>query len=297
MKDIRRRVIKEAKPSGNSGSVYVPKEWVGHMVEIKLYSVESMVLEALFPYLESIQGIYLYGPHARGEGTPEQDIDVLVVSDRELPVDKIDCLNIEVIKESELDDYVRTDPAGYSSMIAEAVPVMNQSLLEKLKARASVKEGSGGLSAELEKALAIAKSLQQDGDLSSAAYTLVNRLRDFLAVSSADGRFSYERLEEIAGKGGINSDKFRKLYGVYEAKKDDKPVEYNVSSADIMRLYLLLNEVRKKGVAPAGDKAEEKSEIKENAGEPVKGDIEELTRDKLLDRARKFRENGGGSDA
>jgi len=300
MKDRRRQVIKEVRPSGNSGSIYVPREWIGHMVEIKLFSVESMVLEALFPYLESIQGIYIYGAHARGVGTPEQDIDVLVVSDRELPLAKIEGMNIEVIKADEIEEYVKADPAEYSAMVNEAVPVMNQSLLNRLKEylpdinKAKDRDN-------IDKALAIAKSLEKEGDLSSAAYTLINRIRDYSVLTAIDGTYSYEGLEDFVGKRGISREKFRKLYDVYLAKKDDKPVAYNVSSADIMRLYLIVNGIRKKGDAKneAADSSVEKADDSRNKNEPVADSVkqgEELTRENLLDKARKYKERYGSDE-
>src|SRR5512137_484495 len=105
MKTPRRQVIKDVKPSGNAGSVYVPREWIGQMVEISLFSVEAAVLEALYPYLANIQGIYLFGPHGKGQGAPDESIDVLVVVEDVKAIPEIEGMNICVIASEGLEEY------------------------------------------------------------------------------------------------------------------------------------------------------------------------------------------------
>src|SRR5512137_2570118 len=111
MKTPRRQVIKDVKPSGNACSVYVPKEWIGQMVEISIFSVEAAVLEALYPYLANIQGIYLFGPHAKGAGGPDESIDVLVVADDEKAIPETEGMNLRVLSSAGLEEYAKEHAA------------------------------------------------------------------------------------------------------------------------------------------------------------------------------------------
>jgi len=181
------RVIKEVKPSGNSGSVYVPREWIGQSVELRLYSAEAIVLEALYPYVESILGVYLYGPHATGRGAPDQDIDVLVISDKELDIGDIEGINCTVIVKDKAEEYAKEYPAEYAAILSEAVPLMNEKLLEELRTYKSNDTADDRFYDSLERSLAIARSLAREGDYSSAAYSLIQRLKDYSRVYLQEG--------------------------------------------------------------------------------------------------------------
>ena len=235
----RWRVIKAVKPSGNSGSVYVPREWIGQSVEISLYSAEAIVLEALYPYVESILGVYLYGPHAKGMGAPEQDVDVLVITDKSVPIENAEGINCTVISLEKVAEYAKANQAEYSEMVSEAYPIMNELLLSHLKNYVMGAEALTQFVEELNSSLSIARSLAQEGDYASAAYNLVQRLKDYSVLSSG-GIFSYERLEEYVSGRGIDKERFRKLYEAYEAQRGDTEPAYKASSADVDALFSAL---------------------------------------------------------
>jgi len=235
----RWRVIKAVKPSGNSGSVYVPREWIGQSIEVSLYSAEAIVLEALYPYVESILGVYLYGPHAKGIGSPEEDIDVLVITDKSVPIENVDGVNCTAIALEKVGEYARTNQAEYSEMVSEAFPLMNELLLSHLKNYILGKEALTRFEEELDRSLSIARSLEQDKDYVSAAYTLMQRLKDYSVLSSC-GIFDYEKLEEYACGEGIEKERFKKLYEAYEAQRGDAEPAYKASSADVEALLCAL---------------------------------------------------------
>ncbi len=276
----RRRVIKEVKPSGNSGSIYVPREWIGQSVEIRLFNAEAMVLEAFYPYAGSIVGIYIYGPHAQGIGAPDQDIDVLVVAEENLPIESLEGINFTVVLLDELEEYAKANPAEFSAIVDGAVPLMNEQLLEQMKALGADEEKDAGFYEAVEKSLTIARSLELEGDYESAAYALIQRLKDY-SVLSAGGKYSYAALEDYVSRKGLDREKFSKLFGVYEAKKRGAKPACSVSREDIAGLYPVLEGIRN----ALGNTGEEK----ESAAD--------LSREALLDRARRFKERYGSGAA
>jgi predicted nucleotidyltransferase len=300
MKD-KWRVMKEVKPSGNSGSVYVPREWIGQSVEISLYSAEAIVLEALYPYVESILGVYLCGPHATGRGSPEQDIDVLVISDRSLGLEDLEGVNCTVISLNEVKAYAETYPAEYAGILSEAVPLMNGKLLEELRAYKIDDKAEDIFYDSLDRSIAIARSLAREGDYSSAAYALMQRLKDYSVLSSG-GKYSYGALEEYAAGKGVAKERFALLFGVYEAKKHDNEPGYKVTPEDVAGLLKISEEIRGKKDEVAGEAypvdvlaagaAEDSPEPKEKEDA-----AEGLTRDSLLDKARRYRDKYGSGVA
>ena len=292
MKD-RRRVVKEVKASGNSGSVYVPREWIGQSVEIRLYSAEAIVLEALYPFVESIKGVYLYGPHATGRGSPEEDIDVLVISDKELDIGEIEGINCTVIVKDKVGEYARMYPAEYAEILSEAVTLMNGQLLAELRTYKIDEKGNDSFYDSLDRSIAIARSLAREGDYSSAAYALMQRLKDY-SVLSSDGKYRYEALEDYAAGKGVAKESFTKLFEAYEAKKHDKEASYRVAPEDVAALLKILEEISGKK-----DEIDEEAYTadapgtgarEENPGTQEKeAAVEEITKDYLLNKARKYR--------
>ncbi|MFZ2456256.1 MAG: DUF2080 family transposase-associated protein [Candidatus Altiarchaeia archaeon] len=291
MKD-RWRVIKEVKASGNSGSVYVPRDWIGKSVEIRLFNAEEIVLEALYPYVESILGVYLYGPHATGRGSPEQDIDVLVILEKTLvDLEDIEGINLSVVVRDELEEYARAYPADYAVIMSEAVPLMNARLLEEMRAYEPGDGVEDGFYDSLERSLAIARSLAREGDYSSAAYSLMQRLKDY-SVLSSEGRYSYDALEDYAAGKGIEKEKFGRLFKAYEAKMRDNVPGYKATPEDVAALLKILEEVSGKKDEVSGDAyaADEPNEGTHD-NEAVGG---EISREYLLDKARRYKERYGG---
>jgi predicted nucleotidyltransferase len=296
MKD-RWRVIKEVRRSGNSGSVYVPREWIGQEVQIRLFNAEAIVLEALYPYVESILGVYLYGPHATGTGSPEQDIDVLVISNKDLDIGDIVGVNCTVIALNNVKEYAREYPADYAAILSEAVPLMNEQLLGELKAHKIDDEAEDSFYDSLERSIAIARSLAREGDHSSAAYALMQRLKDY-SVLSSDGKYSYGALEDYAAGKGVEKERFAKLFEVYEAKKHDKEPGYKAAPEDVAALLKILEEIR--GKKDEIDEESYPADVSGTlAGEENPGPQEkeagagEISKDYLLDKARKYREKYG----
>jgi predicted nucleotidyltransferase len=237
MKNRKRHIIKKVMKSGNAGSVYVPKDWIDQLVVIRLFSVNGMVLEALSPYLENIQGIYLHGPHARGEDVGGSDMDVFVVTKKEVSPRKTHGMNIETVRRDEIEEYARENPVEFHSMIKEAVPIMNESLLDELREYKLDREGIDKYYRDVERTLSLAKELEKDGDLSGAVYSLILKLKGMYVIGLKGEEYSRDEFEDFMVERGIKRDRFRSLYEVYRAKKGERVPGYEVSVRDVRRLY------------------------------------------------------------
>jgi predicted nucleotidyltransferase len=246
-RDRKKHIIKRVMRSGNAGSVYVPRDWIDQMVMIRLFSVNGMVLEALSPYLENIVGIYLYGVHARGEEAHDSDVDVLVITNKRIPLGKVEGMNITVLKVDEIENYVRLNPVEFHSMIRDAVPIINESLLEEMKNFELGEEHRKGYYEDVRKSLSFAREMELEGDLEAVVYSLMLRLKGMYLLQSRDKEYSRKELEDFIEEKGMNRDRFRRLYGVYRAKRDDRKVDYEISQADVRKLYKITDRVLEEG--------------------------------------------------
>ena len=243
----KKHIIKKVMKSGNAGSVYVPKDWIDQLVVIRLFSVNAMILEALSPHIENILGIYLHGPHARGEGSPESDIDVFIITDKEIPLKKTGGMNIEAVNMDEVEEYVRDNPVEFHHMIREAVPVMNETLLEELRSYELNQEMIEGYYRDVEKTLSLARELELDKDHSGAIYSLILRLKGMYSIQLGEEEYSREGLEDYIVDKGLSREKFRKLYEVYEARKEEKQPQYETTLRDVRKLHRIAEDMLEEG--------------------------------------------------
>ncbi len=134
---IREQFRKRVARSGNSGAVWVPKDWLGEEIVVmrlatpKL-SLKEELLHILLPHLSSISAIFLYGSYARNEETKDSDIDVLIVAHQKFSLKPVQRFDITVIEHAKLHDSVQKNPFLYA-LVHEAKPLMNSVLLEELR--------------------------------------------------------------------------------------------------------------------------------------------------------------------
>ena len=94
--------------------------------------IKSRILTALEKHLENIEGIYLYGSQARGEADKSSDIDLLIITNKKLSI-KVKGFEIICLQQNEIDEAIKIAPIIIYSALSEAKPIMNASLLERLK--------------------------------------------------------------------------------------------------------------------------------------------------------------------
>jgi predicted nucleotidyltransferase len=234
-------VVKRVMRSGNAGSVYVPKEWIDQKVTVMPMSIKENILQITAPHLENIAGIYLYGSYARGEEIPDSDIDILIVTDRKIPLRKYAGIDMLVVKIDEIRDRIKKDPIGYYSIIKEAVPIMNEFLLNELKKVRLDHEGIRWYYETTESALSIVKGLlEMEGDLSGSIYSLILRLRGMYLIQCnlRNRKYSNMDLEDLVVRRGLKGERYRKMYAIYRAVRDNRRVpSYDISVDDVKALY------------------------------------------------------------
>jgi len=241
------QLVKEVRDRGNSGGVYLPKRWVGRKVIIRPLSVNEYVLNILSPHMKNIAGVYLYGSYARGEQVPESDIDVLVIADKKLRVERENGVDLEIVDISKIKDVIREDPVGYYSMIKEAVPIVNGVLLDELREVKPETKNIGGYYRETRSTLSIVKKLLElEGDSSGSIYSLILRLRGLYLIKCNLGGMEYtnQGLEDFVVREGIGRGGYRRMYAIYRAKRDDRILQsYAIPIKDVKKLYEVVNRV------------------------------------------------------
>ena len=246
-------VVKEVMDRGHSGTIYLPKAWIGQRVVVQPLNVREYVLGVLSPYLEDVSGVFLYGSYVRGEESGGSDIDVLIVSEKEIPVHKEGLVNIESGSLEEIRQRLKKDPVGYYSIVQECIPVINAPLLKDLKA---IEPDDRNLSAYYELTESVLKVSEhilnvKDSDHSGAIRSLVLRLRGLyiLRCRMRKEQYTSRGLKEYVIGKGIDSDVFDEIYAVYKAATEERPIPvHRIPTKALRRLHdidlQLLNELK-----------------------------------------------------
>lgn len=239
------KIIRTVQGSGNGGHIYLPKEMIGKQVLVvqitkTLEDIKKEVLEILNPYLEHVLGVYLYGSYARGEQTPESDIDVWVISDKKLNIKNTE--NYEIITSTieETKKTLKKNAVVVLSIIKEAIPLINRDLLKTLSSYNLNKKNTKQFVEHTESSLKIVEALMKDELKSSVpniTYPLMMRLRGLYLIKclkenkiySNKGLKEYLKLED-----GI----FEELYTIYQAVRDKRRIPPpKVKYKDLKKLY------------------------------------------------------------
>lgn len=240
------QIIKMVQQIGNGGHIYLPKEIVGKKVVITLIEktiedIEEEIIKMLKPYLKHTKGIYLYGSYARNEQTPDSDIDVLVITDGKIKIKKrINEYEITSISSERLEKAIEYTAPLILPLLKEAVPILNQSLIEKYKQEKLTKKNTKWYIETTESSLELAKYLVEEKDIEGVVYPLIMRLRGLRMIASLIENKQYSEREVISYliKKGIPLDKIRQLNKMYREIRDKKTISDNsLNYEDASKLY------------------------------------------------------------
>lgn len=231
---------REAKLSGNSAHVYLPKEWAGLVVEVRLKrpslksiekGVAKFIMEQYADSLKNIVGIYLYGSLVRGEQTPTSDIDVLIVTDKKIKVEKrignydINYATLEQIKKT-----LKNNAPLILPILREAKPLLNETLIKDLaKGRLNYKNTKWFLQTT-QSSLKIVEGLMEDKKKSSIpnmVYPLLMRLRGLYLIKCLAKDRAYSNKDFIAyvtKASKLDKPTINEMYKVYRAVRDEKRI-------------------------------------------------------------------------
>lgn len=240
-----KQITKVVQEIGNGGHIYLPKETVGKKVVITLKEksiedIEEEIINILRPYLKHIQGIYLHGSYARNEQTPESDIDVLVITDNIRIKKKINEYEIISMSLEQLEKSIGYTAPLILPVLKEAIPILNQQLIEKYKRKKLTKKNTRWYIETTESSLKLAEYLVEEKDVEGVVYPLIMRLRGLHMINSLVRNKGYSEREVINYllKKAIPIDKIQQLNRIYRELRDKKPISDNsLSYEDISKLY------------------------------------------------------------
>jgi len=248
---IQDSIEKEVVSFGNGSIVYTPKKWIGKKVlvvlEEKPLDIEGDVLELLKPYLSSVEGIYLYGSHARNEQTKNSDIDILIISNKNPPLKKKGNYDFLIKSKESLINELKSDPNLFLyQIISEARPILNQPLLEELKRINPAPDLTKLLDSTLSAFKSTSVLLTIDHKkgskyLSSPAciYSLILRMRTlFLAQCFLKNKpFSTKNFKSFLSSHSFSPKLTNSFLETYRAERDGTPAVHGILLKDAEKLF------------------------------------------------------------
>lgn len=231
-------LIKECKPRGNSASVYVPKSWENHLVRVSLLSPRELILEVLKPHLPYVKGVYVYGSHVRGEAGEESDVDALVVVSKRIDIKLKRPLELVVATEKALRAELDRNPITLKPILNEAQVIINDELLERLKAVEVDKQRYVDfLNETIQRTKENVPLLEGEKKIRAVVYSLMLRLKSIyhLKLMQEDGKYTHRGFKEYALSLGLEGDVYEELYWFYRMIRDKK---------DLVRVHLDLEDIK-----------------------------------------------------
>ena len=128
------KIIKKVTGIGNGAHIFAPREWINDEVEIRRIpkgNPKDRIMRIIYPYLDKIIAVFLYGSQARREEEAGSDIDVFIISSERFDI-KFGG-DIIIVPESKINLAKELNPVLFYSMLNEAKPIINSHYLEKLK--------------------------------------------------------------------------------------------------------------------------------------------------------------------
>ena len=248
--DNQEQITRMVKSFGNGAHVFVPKDWAGEQIQIikpAKKSLRERILLELDPYLDSIEGVYLYGSNARSEQVLDSDIDLFVITNKKI---KINSKGFEILclKQEDIEKAVKIEPLLMYSIFSECQTIINSKLIENIKANyePSLKdfkiflEDSKRMIKVSEEFLQSENSDYVSGD--AVIYSIVLRLRGlFIIHSLLKGKKYSTDLFKKWVKSNLSPTDFDLIYGAYRSSKNEKKFKQKIKVKDLRLLLNFLN--------------------------------------------------------
>jgi len=132
----KEQLIRIVSQVGNGAHVFAPKEWVNEevlIVRLGKKTVKEKIFEKIYPHLDKIIAVLLYGSNVRAEATESSDLDVLIIAKEKFKLEKQEKQDFIVLTEKDLPEAIKINPILMYSIFKEAKAIINQDYLEKLK--------------------------------------------------------------------------------------------------------------------------------------------------------------------
>lgn len=240
-------ITKTVKKYGNSGGVYLPADWIGGTVQIRLAEEPLDPRKDLLSLpLEHIVSIILYGSYARGEMEKDSDIDlILVVDDPEIKVSSElrQKYDIQIKTVQQIKNTMNRDPIFHKSIKDSSMAIINRQFLDSLKSETNLDMSGIKIRIELaQSSLSIVKSFAENyEDLTDMAYSIIMHLKEMLIIDClfSNRKYTTKLLMKEILKHISPSDAYD-VMNAYRSIRDNKKYTVKISEEVISRLILLL---------------------------------------------------------
>lgn len=234
-------LIKQTIKLGNSAGVILPKNWENKKVRVEI--VEDSIINDVFEILKEndllfdVIGIYLAGSYARGEETPDSDIDLFVITgsiNRKIKRGKYDIL---LISKDKLEKNLKKSLYIYS-MVKEARSILNNSLITEYR-KNKVKLPLGKILEEIKSVLKINREIIEiDEEMNKpvrdgTAYSVVLRLRELFLIECLLKNKPYTNNNFLKI---IEKNNSRDIYEAYLRVKNNSKEKNNLGLPKILNL-------------------------------------------------------------
>jgi predicted nucleotidyltransferase len=238
------KIIKKTREVGTSAGVLLPRKWLNRSVVVTLLekSEEDIlhdVIRIIFEKgIDDVKGIYFVGSYARHENEPESDIDILIITEETNKLIDIYPYEITLVKEETLKKNLFYS-LYYYSMVNEARPLINKSLINSLKTSIGTLK-KDRLLEEINRINSINKdSISMYKDVmknipDGLVYSVILRLRELYLLKCIKDDIKYRKIDFLKYVD-------ENLYNTYlRVKRDEK--EVNDNDPDKVKLLIDLSE-------------------------------------------------------
>jgi predicted nucleotidyltransferase len=244
------QIIRTVSQVGNGAHIFAPKEWINEkvlIVRLEKKSIKEEILQRIYPHLDKIMGVFLYGSQARGEAIEDSDVDVLIIAREKFKIVKEEKFKFIVISEASLNSSINTNPIMMYSIFKEAKAIINDEYLNKLR---QIKINPGLFKSFIQSTKESIKSDEEIIELdkktgktisNSVIYSLILRLRGIFIIKSL---LNKERYSNFLFKTWLNHNckiDYEEVYSIYQALrsgkelKDKAPIEFGESLLDLLK--------------------------------------------------------------
>lgn len=249
------KIIRKVTEIGNGAHIFAPKEWLDEevvIIRVPRKNPKEEILKLVYPNLDKVMAVFLFGSYARNEQEKDSDIDILIIASEKFKVNK-EGIDVIVIPECRIEKAKKLNPILFYSMLQEAIPILNSSYLEKLKQdkiklehfKGFLKDTKYSLESNKE-LMEMDKKLNNKNASESVVYSLLLRLRGIFIINLLLNREKYSKelfKKWLVENSGID---YEKVYKIYRAVRDNKKTEEKILITETEPIMnLLIKETEK----------------------------------------------------
>lgn len=246
---MEEKIIRRVTGIGNGAHIFAPKEWIGEeviIVKTPKRNPKEEILKTIYPYLDKIIAVFLFGSYAREEQERDSDIDLFIISDEKLKI-KSKGMDIIIIPEEKIEIAKKINPILFYSMLKEAKQIINPSYLKKLKKEKIKFKHFKNFLEETRKSIdsskeliEMDKKLKNKSSSNSVIYSSILRLRGLFLIHLLLENKKYSK--KIFKEWIIKNSKidYNNAYEIYRAIRDDKETDKTMLIEEGESLLLML---------------------------------------------------------